>query len=148
MRVLEVSIRDHDKDPYPSRKDTRDQRRAVKDWHASQSERTKAYVSITGETLVENFGNRVARPYKAWKPFVEQALRDNGVPFTKLAWSQYAGCKMCPCSPGFVCHGSRGKSIWVKLDASAPKVLEEKLPEVIHRVTQLLADPTMPKVLP
>ena len=37
----------------------------------------------------------------------------------KISWSQYAGCSMCPCSPGFIVQSDPrvsdliGQSIWV-----------------------------------
>ena len=62
---------------------------------------TRVYVWPEGETLLDNLCNRRSRPFKAYKPLVEQQLRDVG--YTgKIRWDQKAGCKMCPCSPGFV----------------------------------------------
>lgn len=62
---------------------------------------TRVYVRPTTYSVMENLLNRRNRPWKVWKPLVERELRDAGVQ-GKVRWSQYAGCKMCPCSPGFV----------------------------------------------
>lgn len=36
------------------------------------------------------------------KPFVLTELEKMGIHASQLTWSRYAGCKMCPCSPGFI----------------------------------------------
>jgi hypothetical protein len=64
-------------------------------------EPTRVYVEPTTYSVMENLFNRRNRPWKAYKPLVEAELRNAGVQ-GKVHWSQYAGCKMCPCSPGFV----------------------------------------------
>lgn len=76
---------------------------------------TRVYVDVKDESILENLGNRTSRPYKAWKPLVEAKLKEMGIGFEKIRWSQYAGCS-CPCSPGFVVVGDRGKDIWMTVE--------------------------------
>lgn len=79
---------------------------------------TRVYIHPQGETLMDNLMNRRTRPYNEYRkqvmPAVIQAL---GLPAgTKVKWSQYAGCS-CPCSPGFIVEGVRGKSVFVDVEA-------------------------------
>jgi len=53
----------------------------------------------------EQIINRRNRPHNAARPLVERALRDAGIEFTGLRWSQRAGCS-CGCSPGFLMDGA------------------------------------------
>lgn len=74
------------------------------------------YVSIEGETFWENFADRTSRPHTAWRPYVITALKEAGVQFKNIRWSQKAGCS-CPCSPGFIVQGGTypAKDYWVTL---------------------------------
>ncbi len=66
--------------------------------------RARVYVDLDGESVLENLRNRRDRPYSVYKKEVLPTLfRLLGLPVaTKMSWSQKAGCRMCPCSPGFV----------------------------------------------
>jgi len=76
---------------------------------------SRVFVSFD-ETVWEHLENRRNRPYNTLKPLVAAALRASGVPFTKLSWSRYAGCTMCPCSGGFIIEGGHtGHDLWVKV---------------------------------
>ncbi len=46
--------------------------------------------------------NSAPTPSKVVKEFISPILNEEGIdgPFT-VRWSRYAGCKMCPCSPGY-----------------------------------------------
>jgi hypothetical protein len=100
------------------------------------------YVHVKDEGLFQNLINRTSRPHTAWKPLVEQALRDHGFDFQKLTWSQKAGCS-CPCSPGFIVStGQTGHDLWVTIEADEPQRTDDE--EAAHRAAQLLADPTLP----
>src|SRR4051812_49149160 len=61
----------------------------------------RLYVSLEGEGVLDDFANRFDRPVRAYRPFAEAALRQLGIDYEKLAWSQKAGCS-CGCSPGFI----------------------------------------------
>jgi hypothetical protein len=101
------------------------------------------YVNVKDEKFWENFANRTSRPHTEWRPYVEQALREHGFDFTKLTWSQKAGCGMCPCSPGFiVTDGTLGHDIWVTLTVDAPQRTDDE--EAAWRLAQVAADPTIP----
>lgn len=72
-------------------------RRDIKEFY----EETRVYVQPENYSIMENLANRRSRPHNVWKPIVQQELKDAGYE-GKIRWSQYAGCKMCPCSPGFI----------------------------------------------
>lgn len=87
------------------------------------NEPTRVYVNPSNYSIMENFLNRTNRPWKLWKPLVEKELKDAGVQ-GKVRWSQYAGCKMCPCSPGFVLEDAirddgRPIDVYITVDLSA-----------------------------
>jgi len=96
------------------------------------------YVHVKNESLWDDFANRTSRPHTAWKPFVERALREHGFEFSKLTWSQKAGCS-CPCSPGFIVStGTRGHDLWVTIEADEPQRTDDA--EATHRAQQLAAN--------
>lgn len=65
--------------------------------------RARIYVHIEGETLRQNLRDRRDRPYNVYKTEVLPKLfRLLGINPEKVSWSQKAGCRQCPCSPGFV----------------------------------------------
>lgn len=69
--------------------------------HTEFKSTTRVYVWPKGQNIWENLMARGSEPYKAYKPLVEKELHDAG--YTgKIRWDRHAGCKMCPCSPGFV----------------------------------------------
>jgi hypothetical protein len=106
------------------------------------SGKSVVYVSVEGESLWDDIAARGNRPYTAWRPYVEQALRDHGFEFSKLTWSNKAGCS-CPCSAGFIVStGTYGHDIWVKLTVTEPQVVDMALRNA--RAASLVADPTLP----
>lgn len=72
----------------------------------------KLYIWPAGETVVEQLFNRRNRPADIWKKKVIPAIMDklsakypevyNAVKGEKWGWRQKCGCRMCPCSPGFI----------------------------------------------
>lgn len=71
---------------------------------------SRVYVWPEGESIMENLLNRRNRPYKEYRKLLaDQAFMQNA------RWSQHAGCRMCPCSPGFILgttfHNSDGKPV-------------------------------------
>lgn len=83
-------------------------RRSV-DWK-SFDKAPRIYVSVEGETLIENLMNRKQRPHVAYRSIVkDEALSLLGLSSEThtLHWSQYAGCS-CPCSPGFIVKSKKG----------------------------------------
>lgn len=74
--------------------------RDVKEYNS----KPRIYVHPAGESIMENFANRRSRPSKLYRQLaVAPALKALGLPAdTKVTWSQFAGCTMCPCSPGFI----------------------------------------------
>ena len=64
--------------------------------------RRRVFVSLQGETILENFmGGRHNNPVDMLRPVVKAYLLGRGIPVKGMVWSQKAGCS-CPCSPGFV----------------------------------------------
>lgn len=56
-------------------------------------------------------GERYNKPYNMVRPFLKKALKEAGIPEEELSgikfnWNKHAGCKMCPCSPGFIVSGA------------------------------------------
>lgn len=119
--------------------------RAKKAGHGGRdvpSGKSVVYVSVEGESLWDTIAARGNRPHTAWRPYVEEALREYGFNFTKLTWSNKAGCS-CPCSPGFiVTEGTHGHDIWVKLTVSEPQIVDMEMRNA--RAAVLVADPTLP----
>lgn len=79
------------------------------------SAKARVYISHDGESILEGFGSRAARPYTIYRkhvmPFVLAHLGYDG----KFSWSKHAGCTMCPCSPGFILDDHRGYDVWVTI---------------------------------
>jgi hypothetical protein len=70
-----------------------------------------------GEDVWTHLANRRSRNYNVLRPLVAAHLEDLGIKFTKLSWSRYAGCSMCPCSGGFIIEGAYGVDYWAKAEA-------------------------------
>ena len=60
--------------------------------------------SNQGESLEENLVNSRMRPAAIWRKGAMQLMQDSGIEFGEISvsWSQNAGCRTCPCSPGFI----------------------------------------------
>ena len=64
---------------------------------------SRLYFFHERETLGENLFNRRHRSHREYRKLLPEVLERAGLPAnTKAKWSQYAGCSMCPCSPGFI----------------------------------------------
>ena len=110
----------------------------TRDWR-EYHEAPRMYVSVQDETVLENLENRRRRPYNVYKKMIAASGIGAVLNLEGLRWSQHAGCKMCPCSPGFII-GKQAMTIgamvfpefdvWVKL-TGAPSVDERKAPRVI-----------------
>jgi hypothetical protein len=92
------------------------------DQDAKWNAKARIYFWPEGETLMENLQNRRQRPYTAYRkllPEVWARLQQQGDisatdPLPRVSWSRYAGCSMCPCSPGFIVQATTSrKSIHV-----------------------------------
>jgi hypothetical protein len=113
-------------------------------------DRTAIYVHVDGDefNVWENFVNREARPYEAYKQVMPEVLARLGYgPDVRVKWSQKAGCS-CPCSPGFVVVNDPkpGRDVWVTVEAGAPTVDEspDKVARRVQRAEALDRDPTIP----
>lgn len=107
------------------------------------SKKTRIYISVNDETILDNLKNRCVRPYNEYKKIMpeiidainESILKNDEISDiycinkeeVKVRWSQYAGCS-CPCSPGFIIEGHLRLNIWVTLDNGNKEshVIEDK----------------------
>ena len=115
------------------------------DWNREWREYNEAprmYVAVSDESIIENLENRRRRPFNVYKTMIAESGISGVLSLETLRWSQHAGCKMCPCSPGFVIpkQGIQiGQTkfehfdVWVTLKG-APSVDERKAPRVIAGV--------------
>lgn len=78
---------------------------------------TTVYVWTKDETVLENLENRRQRPYTIYKKeIMPEVLRQMGLKsFTKIRWSQKAGCP-CGCSPAFLVDGDFGTDVHVTVE--------------------------------
>lgn len=113
-------------------------------WSETPAGQSRVYVTVEGESFWDDFANRTTRPHTLWRPLVLQALKENGVEFKSIRWSNKAGCKMCPCSPGFIIQGHPypARDYWLTLKMDEPATTDQT--EANFRALQILADPTMP----
>jgi hypothetical protein len=70
------------------------------------SDPMRVFIDFKGETVWANLNNRRVRPVTTLRKAVEAALFLEGITYSKIRWSQKAGCRMCPCSPGFIVEGT------------------------------------------
>lgn len=113
-----MSITVHEfKESSNPRKDGYFSTQAQRYYRASAGDRpydeSRVFVDFEGETILDNLNNRVARPYTTLKPIIIEKLKEQGIVFEKIRWSRKAGCRMCPCSPGFIIEGNYGKDFWL-----------------------------------
>lgn len=72
----------------------------------SRTAKTRIFLNIEGESILENFVNRTSRPAREWGKIIRnEVLPALGMEGVKARWSQKAGCSMCPCSPGWILDG-------------------------------------------
>jgi hypothetical protein len=89
--------------------------------------RPRIYISVDGETPLENLIERHARPVNLFRRFaktaVERITEGTDTSYLRLNWSQHAGCR-CPCSPGFIVTGSHprlsGRDLYVTIGSQEP----------------------------
>lgn len=78
----------------------------------------KAYIWVSGESLLENLQNRHSRPSKFYQdnvlPEILKQVATQNPEFgintnpKDWGWRSKCGCSMCPCSPGFIQKGGIG----------------------------------------
>lgn len=89
--------------------------------------KTRIYISVQGETVLDQLEGRRNRPVKLLREILLTARPDlKG----RIRWSQYAGCS-CPCSPGFIVdttlRNEQGQPLdmWLEIgEKPAPKAPE------------------------
>lgn len=91
----------------------------------------KAYIWASGESVIENLFNRHSRPYKLYQEHVlPEILKEVAEKHPEYeistnpkdwGWRQKCGCKMCPCSPGFI---QKNQSGTVTISAEVEFILE------------------------
>lgn len=124
------------------RPSTRRSRYTARDYRSDWADYIQAprmYVSVADESVLENLENRRRRPYNVYKKMIAASGISSVLNLQNLAWRQGAGCRMCPCSPGFILPKqelSVGElkfkqfDVWVTLDG-APNVDERKPARVV-----------------
>lgn len=85
----------------------------------SYEAKTRVYVFISGENVLENLENRFARPHLQYRneiipEVIKQIPELEG---KKLVWSQKAGCR-CGCSPAFIVQDMFRSDIFVNVSAA------------------------------
>jgi hypothetical protein len=77
--------------------------------------KSRIYIDVQGETIMDNLMNRKSRPYQQYKALMPMIFELLNIEPKPVAWSQYAGCS-CPCSPGFIIkEGDRGVDYWITI---------------------------------
>lgn len=97
---IEVSVHER-RDPRDLRGRTRISAQEWEDYHAPP----RIYIYPKDESILDNFFfGRRNRPYQMYRKHILPTVFDElGWPAdTKVRWSTKAGCRMCPCSPGFI----------------------------------------------
>lgn len=87
----------------------------ARNWRELRREANKAtriYVHPSQETVLDQLVKRRVRPVAEWRRLMPEILERAGLSAQKVRWSQRAGCS-CPCSPGFICEDSWGKTVYV-----------------------------------
>lgn len=86
--------------------------------------KTRMYFDPVGENVIENLVARRFRPHNEYRKVAGDIFEKIGLdPEMKFHWDRYAGCAMCPCSPGFVLEGDFNHDIWV--DYALPSQVRE-----------------------
>lgn len=81
-----------------------------------RSKKTRVYIFIKNENIIENLENRRNRPCDQYrKEVMPGVLKEMNLPEdTKFSWKQNAGCR-CGCSPGFIIADVYGKEVFVNI---------------------------------
>ncbi len=101
---------------------------------AAYYQESRIYVHPEGETIMDNLMNRRTRPYNDYR----KLLAD--LPFMPGArWSQKAGCKMCPCSPGFIAKRRFSKEGF-PVDYHVTVMDEREFYNAVGSIAQMMAE--------
>ena len=116
--------------------------------------KTRVYVFTEGESILEDFGNRTSRPSKLYRKHVMPLVVDKLFPNRKATfkksdkpkfyWNKYAGCSMCPCSPGFVMETHYGHDVFVTVTGAAKRTDPDA---ALQRLEQLIGTDKAKEVL-
>ena len=103
----------------------------------SIAKKSRIYIFIKGETILQNLFDRFSRPYDEYKTKVipslmkkikkEFPLQYSHIKDDKWSWNQRAGCT-CGCSPGFVGSSFSNYEIFVDV-----KLIREKGDEPVSK---------------
>lgn len=87
--------------------------------YTERPKKSRLYVSVADESILDNLNNRLNRPVAIWKEIARVGLETMGLDpetYGRISWSQRAGCS-CPCSPGFILSGLARWDIDIKVKA-------------------------------
>jgi len=82
----------------------------------------RIYFEYTKETVLDNLVNRHFRPWIEMRKLLPEILSqvpDIDPNKIKIHKSIHAGCRMCPCSPGFIMAGEKRYDIWATVEGSS-----------------------------
>jgi hypothetical protein len=107
--------------------------------------KSRLYIWPEAESVAEQFVYRTNRPWQEYRTMLPAIFKHFGLSENiKARWSQYAGCSMCPCSPGFVLDltGSYLDDYYVVVTAEDPEKLKsdgEIKPERVEAIKRVAA---------
>lgn len=90
--------------------------------------RTRVYVDMKDHTVLDSLIERMEGtepPHEEYRKVLADAFIESKITkerkyaeilAQRATWSIHAGCRQCPCSPGFVLPQSFGVDIFVKVD--------------------------------
>ena len=110
-------------------------------------QKPRVYFWPEGENVLENLANRTTRPHKEYRKLLPDVLLaaqaqvvGSDLSAAKASWSKHAGCRMCPCSPGFVLDGARGFPFDIHVTVG-PGLATTGAPEADDRRAQIGLEP-------
>jgi hypothetical protein len=106
--------------------------------------KARLYISIDGESVLDDFVARFSRPTTIYRRFLADVLTAVALPAdTKAVWSQRAGCS-CGCSPAFILDAKPGYDVWATLKGGPEARIDaDKTAVAVLRATAIGSDPTI-----
>lgn len=94
--------------------------------YSEKIKKSRVYVWVQDEGILDNLNNRVNRPVALWKEIALKGLREVGLTeelIGGLKWSQKAGCS-CSCSPGFIIQdNAMGYDFHIDVKSDSPEAV-------------------------
>jgi hypothetical protein len=83
----------------------------IGDFRSPSTNKTRIYFWLDKESVIEGLFKRRSRPHLQYAKFIPEVMKFEVISsdmkkvyhfHPRYRWSQSAGCKVCPCSPGFI----------------------------------------------